>query len=726
MSYPVVFPQPQEMRVSGGTLTLAPKGGAVGVHVSDRTSSVTREALSVLTAAVRAAGGRCRTRAAAATAQVLIEIEDPSSRVESYRIDAAGRRARVMAASPVAALRAAHTLRQLIRRSGNRVVMPCLSVNDYPDLSWRGVFAEAYYSGCMMTLADWKELIDLLASLKMNALMVGLYSCWRRQDHLKEFMLMPSKKWRKIRSPQRHEFYGPARGRRVKMDYLPRMFEEDFFGDLIAYAVERGVTVIPYFSSLGHNTLIPRVYPEVSMLDEAGNPKGYGFCTSNPKTYDLLLGLFDECINRYMKPHGLDMFGIGMDEVRDWCDCPKCRKAANVGLDNFMVRHAVRISKHLRDRGMKRVLMWHDMIERAGLLNRSWVRLLEKEGLKDVLSLVWWSYGDQRRGPELSPSRFYNFQNYRPQLGLRTWTAPSAGWNFAMPTVLVDSGSRTSSQTQQPTASREGCEGMLSYSVHDPIFMEGYHALAEYSWNATATNDIRHFRERYRRVIFADDWEKGGDCLGRIGDALNPWRSLISDMFFRVWERPKPGPAIMKLSGELCDRGRFEGAMAVLRSGAAELRGLAKKNAARREVILMYASDTEYAAAMLGIVLGVLEVLRYYRRARVEPTNRTLVERFADSVGASDGRLRDLRKAMAFIEKTRRHFTGRYILDRATGLYDFAADFQAKAKRLLRECRKGDEGILPLFNSKLDGLYGENIGVQAVPSIKPTIERHPG
>ena len=35
-------------------------------------------------------------------------------------------------------------------------------------------------------------------------------------------------------------------------------------------------------------------------------------------------------------------------------------------MSNFMVRHLYKLLGHLKKRGMKRVVMWHDMLERSG------------------------------------------------------------------------------------------------------------------------------------------------------------------------------------------------------------------------------------------------------------------------------------------------------------------------------------------------------------------------
>lgn len=96
-----------------------------------------------------------------------------------------------------------------------------------------------------------------------------------------------------------------------------------------------------HFKSLGHNTLIPREYPEVSSVDEKGSPIGYGFCLTNPQTLELMFKMYDEIIDRYLKPNGVDTFSIDLDEVyarrgkdpRDpkklvdpWCKCLQCSK----------------------------------------------------------------------------------------------------------------------------------------------------------------------------------------------------------------------------------------------------------------------------------------------------------------------------------------------------------------------------------------------------------------
>jgi hypothetical protein len=105
-------------------------------------------------------------------------------------------------------------------------------------------------------------------------------------------------------TPKTIRYYSPAAGTEQVLTYRPAMFEEDFFGQLVAYGRSRGVTVRPQFNSLGHNTLIPRLVPEVSARDVEGNPTGYGYCLSAPQTEQLVFRMYDRILDTYLLPHG--------------------------------------------------------------------------------------------------------------------------------------------------------------------------------------------------------------------------------------------------------------------------------------------------------------------------------------------------------------------------------------------------------------------------------------
>lgn len=274
-------------------------------------------------------------------------------------------------------------------------------------------------------------------------------------------------------------YYSPSTKKDVRLEYLPRIYEEDLFGEIIKYAKSKGVIVRPHFNTPGHNTQIPRHYPETSAKFADGTPKKYGFCMSSPATFEVMFGIFDEICDRYLLPNGIDWFHIGLDEVYPlvgmnmdmplkridpWCECPECSKTSP---EDRFVNYAVRLAKHLKEKGINHIGMWHDHFLRGGKMNEELKRRFEKEGLKDSVVLHWWRYSDF-------------FDTTMPELGFRRWVVPMTGYFYWINYTdhshnvfwAIDKGVE------------EKAEGVEAYGVWHPAFHQHYILLAAKSWNS--------------------------------------------------------------------------------------------------------------------------------------------------------------------------------------------------------------------------------------------------
>lgn len=723
METPVIFPQPRELRRLAGWLRL-PAGKAItlGITTSGR-SPVWETAVGVLKSAIAGVGGKVCVVGAGVPAQVSLTIADATGSGEGYKleIDACG--ARLSAESPFGALHAAHTFRQLVRREAGAIMLPLLEIADCPVIRYRGIKIESSAPAAAMTMRDWRDLIDLMAELKLNTLLVALYSSWEREGELKEFLFLPVPKYPKLRGLIKEEYYSVLRGKTIKRRYLPEMFQHDLLGEIIAYAAVRGIKVVPWFNSLGHNTLIPRIYPEVSMKNAEGKPKGYGFCTSNPKTYEMLFSIYDVILKKHMRPHGLDIFGIGMDEVSMCCECAKCRKARNDGQDNFILRHIIRLGKYLKQAGCRRVLLTHDMLERYGLLNQGLADRLKKEKLDDVMTLCWWSHADHRALPELSYRRIGIFENLKTELGLHNWTDPSAGSHFRMPWVYHRASCVKSCMTHAQLVVQEQAEGMYSYSSHNPVFLEGYHAMAEYAWNPTATNDLRVFQERHYRALFGDDWRSGAEVFESMLNAVAPWRNLILALLKggSVKKAAEIGANVGleiatfdKSDKSLCDGERFEQSISALNKIAARFRMFGKGKGRNAEALRILATECDVIGSILGITLGTLHILRDYRRVRTLPGQQTLIAHFKNSCREYDGYIACLRGTMAEIEKTYAPCIYPWMLEIMTLIYRFAENFRSLSAKVLKESAKGSRAVLPIFDHRLDRFVNDRVNIETL------------
>ncbi len=366
--------------------------------------------------------------------------------------------------------------------------IPSASITDWPTMATRGIFVENKWGPDLMELEDWKYVIDYLAERKMNALGIGLYGCWCVQydGQITEFMMTPLPGYPELQTPKTIRWYSPAHDRWEELTYLPRIFEQDFLSEIVAYGQQRGVTVFPFVNSLGHNTLIPRLCPEFSARDAQGNPRGTGYCLSNPETRKFVTQWYQHICEHYFKPYGVDIFHIQMDEVwEDFCECPNCRQQPR---EKMLQEWAITLVKHLVDCGVSHVVMYNDQFTRhMQALDETFIQRLREEDLLDKLIVDWWGYSNTAIRPGDHP---------RLGQGLRAWVKPMTcyyNWSRYQPyqhnvALVLEMGHA------------EGAEGANSYSVFDPAWGLDFDILAEYAWNFRGAGPVHRFEEKWARV----------------------------------------------------------------------------------------------------------------------------------------------------------------------------------------------------------------------------------
>ena len=461
------------------------------------------------------------------------------------------------------------TLCQMLVMENGGVKLPPLEILDRPDLRTRGHMMECRYGSNLMTLADWKKVVDDMAAVKMNQIALAVYGCWNVQydNRVSEYLYVPIKKYPELKTSVVKRYYSAAEKRWVDEECLPPMFEEDFFGELIAYGKTKGVEILPLVNSYGHNTLIPATFPEISAKDENGQPQLTGFCTRNEKTYEVLLSIYDEIIDRYLKPNGIESFHIGLDEVRggtaqnagdifkyrtDFCQCPLCKDTTKAEL---YLDHAIRLIKHLKSRGIKNIYIYHDMMRKKpknadhainsteGLVE-TFDRMLKEADLKDNVVIDWWTYADV-------PERM-NYQSTEPQYGLRRTVKPMNGyyhWSIIGHTLR-------NVNLLATIAHDEGCEGMQSYSAWDESFDRTNMTQANYAWNYAGTGSVDMATDKYiyakfstqfskaKRAFSLFDWitEAHKAALGEGDDPIvSNYDFMLSTLSYYIYSYVKPG-----------------------------------------------------------------------------------------------------------------------------------------------------------------------------------------
>lgn len=441
---------------------------------------------------------------------------DGISPKEAYSIDISENSATLCGADAEGAFYAAVTFKQLVYTEGAGVYLPQCAILDYPSSHIRGHYMESRYGSDFMTLEDWMEAVDYFSEMKINHLFIGVYGCWAVQydRKLTEFLNIPIKRYPELKTPRDIKYYSVNGQKWVyKKDALPTMYENDYFGDLIAYAKKKNIKIIPQFNSYGHNTLLPRVFPQISVKDENGNDTGFGLCTENEATYEVIFNIYDEIIERYLKPNGIDSFEIGFDEIWSMigvdptdikklfsceCQCDKCKNTAHIEL---VIRYLIRILKHLKEAGIKNVYAYHDVLFNNNAINEQLAERLKKEGVYDILVIDWWCYHYRglfhaREAEVNSACRSI----IKPWTGYFHWDVPSDSTdNITMCAKL---------------GPEKKMEGLVAYGAYDIVFDRNFLFASECSWNYGSLSE--EFSERYVYKYYRDDYENALDAFKQV------------------------------------------------------------------------------------------------------------------------------------------------------------------------------------------------------------------
>ena len=387
--------------------------------------------------------------------------------------------------------------------------LPALEVLDWPDNPFRAYKEECRYGSNMMEKADWFAMIDDLSSKKINNLSLALYGCWVMQydGKIAEYLYLPIDGYPQLKTPMTVKYYSPTEGKWWSYEQLPPMYRDNFFGEVCRYAKDHGMDVIPGVNSFGHNTLFPRLLPQIAPKVN-GVPQPTGLCTSSEETYEFLFKVYDQIIDNYLLPNEMYSFNILLDEVWDqygvnpdaphelnspWCQCEKCRSKER---SELFIEHSIKVMKYMKKKGIKNVMIAGDMlirkVSKLGDLSAPFLKRIEEEGLKDVLLLDWWRYSDLKET--------YDFVVEPDELGLRSIFCP---WNGYYIWNLLQHPMRNNQIMGEMNHNAKCGEGVYQYAMWDRSYDRIHDCFADYGWNFVGAGSLEDVTERYVNRHFA-------------------------------------------------------------------------------------------------------------------------------------------------------------------------------------------------------------------------------
>jgi hexosaminidase len=272
-----IIPAPVSLIKQGGYFLLPTN---VVIHANNlpalkQTISFLQERLSIPTGAYVSA---VHTTSAVATIKlVLNEQQNATLGNEGYQLTVGQKQIIIKANTPAGLFYGAQTLIQLFPKEiesktetkGTRWIAPCVEVTDYPRLAWRGLMFDV--ARHFFTKQEVKQYIDAMVRYKYNIL------------HLH---LTDDEGWRiEIKGLPKLTEVGAWSVKRVGSfgDFIPPKPEEprnyggfytqEDIKELVAYAKERFVNIMPEIDVPGHSLAAIASYPDLSCTPEAVNYK---------------------------------------------------------------------------------------------------------------------------------------------------------------------------------------------------------------------------------------------------------------------------------------------------------------------------------------------------------------------------------------------------------------------------------------------------------------------
>ena len=201
-------------------------------------------------------------------------------------------------------------------------------------------------------------------------------------------------------------------GWRIESKKFPQLHEksreyytQEQIREIIDFAKERGIDVIPEIDMPGHNLALLSVFPAYSCKGEAVTPaKARGvyktiLCAGKEETYTFVEKLLDEMIPLFDSQY----FHIGGDEAPkdEWKECPHCNaKMKALGLTNYedlQGHFTAEICKILKKHG-KTPIVWNDALLASNLPDDVVVQYWTIDYAKEMVPFVAkggkWIYSD--------------------------------------------------------------------------------------------------------------------------------------------------------------------------------------------------------------------------------------------------------------------------------------------------------------------------------------------
>lgn len=405
---------------------------------------------------------------------------------ESYHLDIKQNKITINATSDLGALHGLETLLQMLQNTNNSFYFPNSNVSDFPRFTWRGLMIDV--SRHFQPIDVIKRNIDALAAMKMNVFH------WHLVDD--QGWRIEMKKHRKLIDVASDGMY----------------YTQEEIKNIVKYADERGILVVPEIDVPGHGSAILTAYPEIGSKvttltggTSEKNIQGTAIATygiernagifsptldpSNPKTYQLLSEIFDEVCPLFPGAY----FHIGGDENegKDWDANPK--------IQEFMKKNKLATNHELQTYFTMQLI---PMLKKHGKQLMGWEEILTKNMSKDAIIHSW-------RGPNEGVTAGQSLVD-AVKKGYKTVLSNGYYIDLMYPIAnhyLNDPMPKGANLTAEEKARILGGEATMWTELVTPLTIDSRlwprtAAIAERLWSAEDITDVANMRKRLEVISF--------------------------------------------------------------------------------------------------------------------------------------------------------------------------------------------------------------------------------
>lgn len=298
----------------------------------------------------------------AANAQLLIETASTGNPIprlgddESYNLEITDRQAKITAPTTVGAMRGLETFLQLLEGDQSGFYFPAVSISDRPRFIWRGLMIDS--ARHFQPMEVLKRNLDAMAAVKLNVLHWHLTEDQGFRVETRKF-------------PELHQMGSDG-------DF----YTQEQIREIIRYAADRGIRVMPEFDMPGHATAWLVSHPEIGsapgpykierkpgIFDPTMDP-------TNEKTYKLLEVFFKEMSALF--PDAFIHIGGDENEGKQWTANPK--------IQAFMREKGIKDNHELQTYFNKRILKF---LQKEGKTMMGWDEIFQPDLPKDVVIHSW-------------------------------------------------------------------------------------------------------------------------------------------------------------------------------------------------------------------------------------------------------------------------------------------------------------------------------------------------